>query len=120
MRQLVELGKNKEKFAAAKTQVIAVFREEQEGEGGLKKIKDKTETSFSLALDNDKKKTARYSTGRGEFTGYVINSNGIITSIFEGNLRNRAKSAELLDAISKAGGSASKADSKNKGGSGSK
>ena len=99
MKQLVELGKNKEAFAEAGADVIAVFREEKQGEAGLKKILAKTKTTFSLALDNGNKQTGRYSTGRREFTGYVIDASGVITSVFEGNLRNRAKSAELIEAV---------------------
>ena len=99
MNQLVELGKNKDAFAAAGADVIAVFREEKEGEAGLKKIVAKTETTFNLALDSGKEQTGRYSTGRREFTGYVINSKGIIANVFQGDLRNRAKAAELIDAV---------------------
>ena len=99
MNQLVELGKNAEKFKAAGAEVIAVFREEQKEEYGLKAILKKTSTTYTLALDNGKKKTARYSVGKGEFAGYVINPEGIITKIIQGDLRNRAKSAELLEAV---------------------
>lgn len=119
MRQLVELGKNKEAFAEAGADVIAVFREEKEGEAGLKKIVARTKTTFELALDGGNKQTSRYSTGRREFTGYVINTDGVITNVFEGDLRNRATSAELIKALkalgepaedSKAEGSDSKSD----------
>ncbi len=99
MRQLGELGKSAEKFKAAGAEVIAVFREEKKEVEGLKAIVEKTSTPFTLALDNGKKKTSRYSAGNREFTGYVINSKGVITKIFQGDLRNRAKSAELLEAL---------------------
>ena len=68
----------------------------------------------------DKKKTSRYSAGRGEFTGYVINPEGTITSVFEGNLRNRAKSKELLEAVAKASGGSGSKESGEKAGSDSK
>ena len=74
MNQLGELGKNKDKFKEAGAEVIAVFREEKQGEDGLKKIKEKTKTTFTLGLDNGKEKTAMYSGGRREFTGYVIDT----------------------------------------------
>ena len=99
MNQLGELGKNKEAFEEAGAEVIAVFREEKEEVAGLQKIVNKTKTTFTLALDNGKKQTPRYSAGRREFTGYVINPKGVITKVFEGDLRNRAKSAELIDAV---------------------
>ena len=123
MRQLVELGKNKDKFTDTGTNVIAVFREEAKGEEGLKMIKEKTETPFSLALDNGNKKTGRYSSGKGEFTGYVIDGEQMITKIIKGNLRTRAKSAELLEAVAAAGGEAgseTKDGSESKAGSASK
>ena len=102
MRQLVELGKNADKFKDAGAEVIAVFREEQKGEDGLKTIVKNTSTPFTLALDYGKKKTSRYSAGNREFTGYVINPKGVITKIFKGDLRNRANSTELLEAIAAA------------------
>jgi len=81
-----------------------------------------------LALDLNNEQTGRYSSKRGEFTGYVINPTGTITGIFDGNLRNRAKSKELLDAIQAAAsegssmkeGSSKKAGSDTKAGSGAK
>lgn len=113
MRQLVELGKNKAAFAEAGADVIAVFREERQKEAGLNKIKAKTKTSFNLALDNGNKQTSRYSPGRREFSGYVINSSGVITDIFQGDLRNRAKSAQLIAAVKAASAaSAEGSDSK--------
>ena len=99
MNQLVELGKNANAFTEAGAEVIAVFREEKEEVEGLNKIVDKTKTTFTLALDNGNEQTARYSTGRREFTGYVINPKGVITKVIEGDLRNRAKSAELIEAV---------------------
>lgn len=97
--------------------MIAVFREEQKGEEGLEKIKERTKTPFTLALDLGKKKTGRYSSGNGEFTGYVINPEGTITSIFKGNLRKRAKSKELLEAVAKAAGGSGSEGSGEKAGS---
>ena len=112
MNQLVELGKNKAAFAEAGAEVIAVFREEKEGEAGLAKIKEKTKTTFTLALDTGKEQTPRYSVGRREFTGYVINPKGVITKVFQGDLRNRAKSAELIEAIKAASSPAEGSGSK--------
>jgi len=103
------LGKYKEAFETAGAEIIAVFREEKEGEKGLAKIKRKSSTTFTLALDSDKEKTPRYSTGRREFTGYVINPQGVITEVFEGNVRNRAKAAQLIKALKAAGKPAGKA-----------
>jgi len=99
MKQLVELGRNAEQFKTAGAEVIAVFREEQKEEEGLKAILKKTSTTYTLALDNEKKQTSRYSVAKGEFTGYVINTKGVITKVFQGDLKKRAKSDELLAAL---------------------
>ena len=102
MRQLVELKKNAGKFASKNVEVIAVFREESEGEAGLQKIKDNTKVDFTLALDTGAKQTAKYSPGKMEFTSYVINSQGTIVGTIEGDLRNRAKSKQLLKLVDQA------------------
>ncbi len=84
----------------------------------MKKIKAETNTPFTIALDLNKEKTGRYSPNRGEFSGYVIDSKGKITKFFQGDLRNRAKSQEVLAAIKEAsGGSGTKegSDTKEKG-----
>ncbi len=120
MKQLRELGENQEYFKSLGAEVIAVFREEQKGEEGLKLVKKKTDTKFTLALDFKNEQTGRYSAKTGEFTGYVIDSGGVIKAIFEGNLRNRAKSKAFLQAIkqaSKSSAGSSKKGSDNKGGS---
>jgi len=104
MSQLVELGKSKEAFAEAGAEVIAVFREEKEGEAGLAKIKKKTQTTFTLALDTGKEQTARYSAGEREFTGYVINSQGVIADVFKGDLKNRAKCSDSKGSESEGSG----------------
>ena len=65
----------------------------------MEKIVAKTNTPFTLALDLNNGNTGRYSQGRREFSGYVINTEGVITKFIEGDLKNRAKSQELLAAI---------------------
>lgn len=99
MRQLGELKQNAEKFQSLNTEVIAVFREEEKGVEGLEIIKEKTGTPFTLALDTGKAKTGRYSPGKGEFSTYVIDAKGSVRGIIIGDLRNRAKSDELLKTL---------------------
>ena len=101
MAQLGELEKSAEKFAEHNVEVIAVFREEREGVAGLQKIKDKIEADFTLALDTGKENTGKYSPGRREFASYVIDKSGVIQAVISGDLRNRAKSNELLETIKK-------------------
>lgn len=87
----------------------------------MKKIKTKTDTPFTIAIDLNKEKTGRYSPNRGEFSGYVIDSTGKITKFFQGDLRNRAKSEELLAAVKAASeGSGTKEGSTTKEGSATK
>lgn len=101
MAQLVELNKNADKFKEMGVEVIAVFREEAKGVEGLEAIKKKTKVDFTLCLDTGKKKTARYSDGRREFTNYVIDPNGVVQEIIKGSLKTRANSEQLLSALKK-------------------
>lgn len=101
MRQLVELNKNAAEFRSAGVDVIAIFREESKGVEGLSLIEEKTRFEFQLALDGRKKQTPRFAPGRGDFSSYVVNKEGIITAIINGDLKNRANSKQLLDAVAK-------------------
>ena len=99
MRQLGELKKNAAKFKEQGVEVIAVFREESKGVDGLEIIKTKTGVEFTLGLDKGAEQTSRYSPGRMQFANYVINKSGVICGIIDGDLRNRAKSAQLLEVV---------------------
>lgn len=99
MRQLVELQKNKQQFKELNAEVIIVFREEKEGVDGLKKIKTRTKTDFTLAVDLNKKSSAAYSPDRMTFTNYVIDNKGMIRDVIPGNLRTRATSERLLKTL---------------------
>ena len=99
MQQLVELQKHAETFQRLNTEVVFVFREESLGVDGLKKMKVKHKTTFTLALDNQKKKSASYSPQRMTFDNYVIRSNGVIEKIIPGSLRKRADPDVLIDAL---------------------
>lgn len=101
MAQLVQLNKSSEKFKEANVEIIVTFREESKGVEGLEAIKEKTKVPFTLALDTPADKTKRYSPEKMRFDNYVIDKNGIITAIIEGDLRNRAKADELLKEIAK-------------------
>ena len=63
MRQLVELQKNYAKFKDLKTEVIAVFREEEEGVEGLKASKKNTKAEYHFLDDPKAKATMAYSQG---------------------------------------------------------
>lgn len=99
MRQLVELQKNKQQFKELNAEVIVVFREEKEGVDGLKKIKSRTKTEFTLAVDLNKKSSAAYSPDRMTFNNYVIDREGVIRDVIPGKLRTRATSERLLKTL---------------------
>jgi peroxiredoxin len=99
MRQLVQLQKQADEFKALNTEMIFVFREEQSGVDGLKKIKEKTESDFTLSLDPDKKSTNVYSTKRMTFDNFVIDRKGNVRAIIDGTLRDRATADELLKVL---------------------
>lgn len=101
MRQLVELEEHTEKFEEMGVEVIAVFREEQQGVDGLAKIKEKTGVNFTLCLDTGAEQTAKYSPARGKFDNYVIDKSGKIVAIIDGTLRKRARSEQLFEVLNK-------------------
>ncbi len=101
MRQLVQLQKQADDFKALNTEMIFVFREEQSGVEGLKKIRDKTKTDFTLTLDLDKQSTKAYSTKKMTFDNFVIDRKGVVQAVIDGTLRERATADELLKALRK-------------------
>ena len=96
MAQLVQLNKHAKDFERLNTELIFVFREEREGVAGLKKIKDKHNPPYRLALDFDKKSSQAYSPKAMTFNNYVVDSSGIVRGVVAGTLTDRAKADELL------------------------
>lgn len=96
MRQLVELQKHESEFKNLDAELLFVFREEKEGVDGLKKIKDKHNTSYTLALDLNKQESSAYSSERMTFDNYVIDKSGVVRKSIDGTLRDRATAADLL------------------------
>ncbi len=99
LKQLLDLRRNSETFKAAGARVVVVFREEAKGIDGLKIIKKRSKADFTFALDNGKQLTADYSAGEKEFSTYIIDTFGRIQAIIKGDMKNRAKSQRILDAI---------------------
>lgn len=99
MRQLGELKSKADTFKQQGVEVIAVFREEKKGEEGLAAIKERSGVDFTLCLDLGAEKTRPYSPGKMQFANYVVDASGVIRGVIDGDLKNRAKSAELLSAL---------------------
>ena len=83
-----------DKFQTLNAEVIAVFREEQEGAAGLAKTRANTKVTFPLLLDLDAKETTAYS--KNAFTTYLIDPQGIVRGVFSGTKTDRAKTADVL------------------------
>ena len=75
MKQLVQL---REKMAGILTEsesnIVVIFREEQDGQRGLRKVADKTQVSFALALDTPTRQTSGYSQGNRVHDSYIIDT----------------------------------------------
>jgi peroxiredoxin len=95
MRQLVQLQGHADNFKSLNAELIFVFREEADGVDGLKKIKDQHPTSFTLALDPEKKSSRAYSPAKMTFNNYVIDTSGVVRGIVDGTLKDRATADEL-------------------------
>ena len=100
MAQLVQLQENsKDIVERHDAHVIVVFREEAEGQAGLKKVVEQTKTEFTLALDTDAKQTKPYSSGERVHDSYIIDSQGVIRAILAATRYDRAQSDEFAEAL---------------------
>ncbi len=99
MRQLVQLQQHAEQFKNLNAELIFIFREESEGVDGLKKIKEKHDSPYTLSLDLDSKSTESYSSAPKTFDNYVVDSKGNVRGIIDGTLRDRATAEELIKVL---------------------
>ena len=76
------------------TEIIAVFREESEGEKGLVMSTENTRATFPLLLDKDAEKTKAYSPDG--FDTYLIDKQGKVRSIIQGVKTKRPSAQEIL------------------------
>ena len=96
MKQLVQLRDElSETMKKCKANVMVIFREEESGQEGLKKVVEKTKVNFLLALDTPVKETSSYSPGERIHDSYIIDKSGIIKSILKGTRYERAKALEF-------------------------
>ena len=96
MKQLVQLQQHADEFKALNTELVFVFREEKEGSDGLKRIRDRTKTKFTLAVDLNKSSSRAYSPKKMTFDNFVIDRTGHVRAIIPGTLRERATAEVLL------------------------
>ena len=100
MAQLVQLQENlTDLLAEYRANVIVVFREEAEGQDGLRKVVEQTKTEFTLALDTNAVQTSRYSQGNQVHDSYIIDSDGMIRAILAGKRHDRAQAEEFAEAL---------------------
>lgn len=99
MKQLVQLKERQSEFKALNAELLFIFREEQEGIDGLKKIKQKYDPPYLLSVDLNKKQTGAYSSKRMTFDNFVIDSKGNVRAVIDGTLRDRAKGDELIKVL---------------------
>ena len=95
MRQLVQLQKQANDFKTLNAELIFIFREESEGADGLKKIKERTKTDFTMAVDLNKTSSMAYSSKKMTFDNFVIDEKGDVKAVIPGTLKERA-TADLL------------------------
>lgn len=76
------------------TEIIAVFREEQDGVEGLQKSISKTKATYPMLLDLKNKKTAAYS-DRG-FATYIVDQKGKIAAMLPGTKTKRPGPTAIL------------------------
>ena len=100
MEQLVQLqGDLGDLIEKCNVSVLVVFREESEGQEGLRKVAEQTKTEFTLALDTDAEETKRYSPGKMVHDSYIIDSEGVIRAILAGKRYDRARSNGFAEAL---------------------
>ncbi len=100
MAQLVQLQESvSDLIKKHNANVLVVFREESEGQEGLKKVVEQTKTEFTLALDSNAEETKRYSPGKMVHDSYIIDSEGVIRAILAGARYDRAQSHEFAEAL---------------------
>lgn len=100
MKQLVQLQTELQDLLKENDgQVLVVFREEAEGQDGLRRVVDQTGTDFTLSLDDNAEATADYSRGRMVHDSYVIRADGILHAILPGKRYDRAQASEFAAAL---------------------
>ncbi len=100
MAQLVQLQDSvSDLIKKHNANVLVVFREESEGQEGLKKVVEQTKTEFTLALDSNAEETKRYSPGKMVHDGYIIDSEGVIRAVLAGTRYDRAQADEFAKVL---------------------
>ncbi len=101
MRQLVQLNQKEAEFKKLKTELVFVFREERGEAAGLKAMRKKRRTKYTLLSDLGAKQTAAYSRKRGQFATYVIDKKGVVRDVLDGTKPRRPGSDPIIKLLKK-------------------
>lgn len=94
MRQLGQLQKSYDQFQQLDCEIVAVFREEEEGPAGLKKARQTTKAIFPFLMDLGAEHTAAYS--QKSFSTYLITQDGQIKAELPGTKMLRPTAEKIL------------------------
>ena len=106
MRQLVQLNQKEAEFKKLKTELVFVFREERGEAAGLKAMREKRKTKYTLLSDLGARQTAAYSSKRGQFATYVIDKKGVVRDVLDGTKPRRPGSDPIIKLLKKMEGPA--------------
>lgn len=76
--------------------VLVVFREEEEGQQGLRKIRKHVTADFTLTLDLHAEQTADYGMGPPTFETFLIDPEGVIRAIISGTTYDRPRGEDIV------------------------
>ena len=101
MKQLVQLQTELgDLLKEHEVQVLVVFREESDGQEGLRKVVEQTATDFTLTLDENAEATGPYSSGNKVHDSYVVGADGMLHAILPGKRYDRAQASEFAATLS--------------------
>lgn len=97
MKQIKDIQDNYDKIKEAGAEVLIIFREEEDGEKGLQKVREITGATFPLGLDLTAVQTREYS--NEQYSTYVIDPEGKITQVLTGTQPDRPLADKILNAL---------------------
>ena len=89
-----------DKFQELDTEIIAVFREENEGATGLEKARKKTKATFPFVMDLGAEHTVAYSVDG--FSTYLVSEDGTVKAELTGTKMIRPSVEDILAKVKEA------------------